>query len=461
MNDAGPLTPSRTVVRRASIAGFLGTVVESYDFFVFTYLIVYTSPLFFPRDDPAAGILISLAVLGTGFLARPLGGIIFGRLGDLHGRRTALLVTILGMGAATFLMGLLPTYQQIGIVSPILLVLLRLLQGISAGGELMGSATFISEHANKRNHGFLSTITPLGFATGTVLAPGVVALVTIALSEETMAEWGWRIPLLLSLLLTTTCLLLRLRLEDSPEFRRLADAHEVSKSPVRELISSHWRTLIKIVVLSATVLMIGYISAAYIPIYLQRELNFRPGTTANMATVTSAFAIAFLIVTGLVMDRFGRRATMTAIMAALGIGVLPIMYLMKVADGNPVITVLAWSLFAGLAGAASAPAYATFTAVFPVRMRYTGAAMGFGLGSAIGGGFGPYLAGQLTVWTGNPYAPAFMVGVAAIVAIVIITTIPSRGIVDDDGRMDGKQVDRNAAGSQLTGNPEVGANRVH
>ena len=170
------ITPSRSLVRRASLAGFFGTAVEAYDFMVFTFLIAYLSPQFFPGDNPAAGVLSSLAVLGTGFLARPIGGIAFGRIGDRYGRRFALILTISGMGGATILMGLQPTHTAVGILAPILLVLTRLLQGFFAGGEQMGSATFVTEHASTANYGILSAMTPVGFAFGSMLAPLVVAV---------------------------------------------------------------------------------------------------------------------------------------------------------------------------------------------------------------------------------------------------------------------------------------------
>lgn len=442
MTTADSSKPSPEVVRRAGVAGFLGTVVEAYDFIVFVYLIAYTSPLFFPSDDPFTGVLTSLAVLGTGFLARPLGGIFFGRLGDRRGRRYVLMVTIVGMGAATTLIGVLPTYAHIGIAAPLLLVLLRLVQGFTAGGELMGSTTFVTEHGTARNHGFLSSVTPIGFALGTVLGPGVVALVTVVLSEETMADWGWRIPLLLSLPMTAVCLLLRLRLEDSPEFRRIAAANEVPKSPLRELVSGHWRTLLKMITLSASVLMIGYIASAYLPIFLQREVGLAPGTTAAILSLGSAVGISFGVITAFIVDRLGRRGTLILLMAILGGAILPVMYLMKAVDGNFLITLLAYSVIGGIGGAAAIPAYAAFTALFPVRVRYSGAAIGFGIGSAIGGGFGPYLAGQLTAWTNNSYAPAFLVIFAAIVAIAVMFAVPSRGVADDDGRIDGRPVDR-------------------
>ncbi|WP_338889096.1 MFS transporter [Rhodococcus sovatensis] len=442
MSTDNPTTPSPQVVRRASTAGFLGTVVEAYDFLVYVFLIAYTAPLFFPSDDPVTGTLASLAVLGTGFLARPLGGLFFGQLGDRRGRRFTLMITIVGMGATTTLIGLLPTYATIGVFAPVLLVILRLLQGFSAGGELIGSTTFVSEHAGKNNHGKLSAVTPIGFAVGSSLAPGVVALLTFLLSEGSMADWGWRVPLLLSLPMTATCLILRLRLEDSPEYRRIVSEKKVPKAPLKELFSNHARTLARVIVLSASVLMIGYIAAAYLPVFLRQEVGMKPGTAAAVASLGSAIGISASIGAAFIVDRLGRKRTLILLMGILGVTILPVMYVMKATGGNFGVTVLTFALIAGIAGAAAVPAYAAFTALFPAGVRFSGAAIGFGIGSALGGGFGPYLAGQFTAWTGNPFAPAFLVIVAAIVGVAVMVPVPSRGVADDTGRIDGKLVDK-------------------
>ncbi|MFC9790107.1 MFS transporter [Rhodococcus sp. NPDC127528] len=419
------IAPSHSLVRRASLAGFFGTAVEAYDFMVFTFLIAYLSPQFFPSDDPAVGILSSLVVLGTGFLARPVGGIVFGRIGDRFGRRFALIVTISGMGGATVLMGLLPTHSAVGILAPVLLVFTRLLQGFFAGGEQMGSATFVTEHASVKNYGILSAMTPVGFAFGGTLAPLVVAVTTSLSSEEVMADWGWRIPLLTSLPLMLYVLFLRTRLEESPDFKELADKHEVQSSPVHSVVTRYPVTLLRVIALSASVLAIGYVVPAYMPLFLQREVGMAPGTTAWLATAGSAFAIAVGFASGFMIDRSGRRNTMILGLGTILVAMFPIMFLIKSTGGNLIVTALGHMLLVGLAGASAVPVYATLTSAFPAAVRYTGAAIGFGLGSAIGGGAGPYLAGKLTAATGNPYAASVVVGAAALLGIVVIATMPN------------------------------------
>lgn len=430
--------PSQKVVRKAATAGFLGTAVEAYDFFVFTYLIVYIAPHFFPSGDPTAGILQTLLVLGTGFVARPIGGIIFGRMGDRHGRRITLVVTIAGMGIATCLMGLLPTHASVGVWAPILLVLVRLLQGLAAGGEQMGSATFVTEHAGTKNYGILSAITPMGFALGSAFAPGAVALVSALTSEEFMQAWGWRIPLLLSLPLAFIALYLRNNLEESPEFRRLADLREVHNTPLRDLFRSHSIALMKVIAISAAVLAMGYVISGYLPLFLHSEVGLLPGTTAGIASIASFLAIALALTAGLVIDRIGRRATLILIFALLGALTFPAMWTMNNSGGNVVVIGALMMILTGMAGAVAVPAYAAFTSIFPPSVRYTGAAVGFGVGSAIGGGFGPYLAGQATAITGSPYAPALVIAFAAVVGIAVAATIAPHAVAQEPAARDTK-----------------------
>jgi len=416
--------PSRSLVRRASLAGFFGTAVEAYDFVAFTFLITYLSPLFFPSDDPAAGILSSLAVLGSGFLARPIGGVVFGRIGDRYGRRSALILTITGMGVATILMGLLPTHASVGILAPVLLTLTRMLQGFFAGGEQIGSATFVTEHASAKNYGFLSSMTPVGFALGAALAPLVIAITTSVTSEETMAAWGWRIPLILSLPLMLYVLYLRNRLEETPDFKKLANEQEVQSTPLRSVVNGYPMTLLRVSALSTSVLAIGYVVPAYMPLFMQKEVGMATGTTAWLATVGSTFAIALGFGAGYMIDRAGRRSTMILCLGIILVAMFPIMYLIKTTGGSLFVAVPGHMLLVALAGAGAVPVYATLTSAFPAAVRYTGAAIGFGVGSALGGGFGPYLAGAFTNMSGNPYAASAVVGAAAVLGIVVIATMP-------------------------------------
>ena len=422
MSQPSPAPVPPDVARRAATAGFLGSLIEAYDLYVYSYLVVFMAVLFFDSRDPATAILATLGVLGVGYVARPLGGLFFGRLGDRIGRRRTLVITVVGMGLATTALGLLPTYAQIGVLAPALMVVLRLVQGFSAGGELMGSATYVAEHSVAGNRGLLASITPMGVAFGTALAPGIVALTSILLAPAQMAAWGWRIPLLVSLPLTIVCLLYRKRLEDSPAFRAVAEQESTASTPMRELVGEHRPALFRVIGLAFAVLLAGSFSGAFMPTYLVTQAGIAPGTVAAISAVIAFLGAPLVMVAGRAVDRFGRRPTMALLFAAEAVVVLPVMIITRSVD-SVVLVGAAWFAMGTLAGVVSAPAYAAFTGLFPTRVRYSGAALGFGVGTALGAGLGPYLAGQLTVSVGT-YAPAILVVVAGVVGAVVTLTSP-------------------------------------
>ncbi|GAA4558556.1 MFS transporter [Pseudonocardia xishanensis] len=426
--DTAPPTP---IVRRAKIASLLGTTVEAYDFYVYSFLVAFIAPNFFPAADPVTAVLSTLLIFGAGFLTRPLGGVYFGRMGDRRGRRTTLIVTVTLMGGATFALGLLPTYAQIGLLAPILLVLVRLLQGFSAGGELMGAATYVAEHGQRGRRGRISAITPVGFQFGAVLAPAVVWVVSGLVPDGSMASWGWRVPLLLSLPLTILVLLLRNKLEDSPEFQALAERKAVARTPVRELVRLHRVALLQLILLSGAVLLIGYVAAGYLPTFLATQVKIPAGTVAGLAAFGTLIAAPVILFAGYLIDRTSRRAAVVILLGGVGVLAVPALLLMlHNGDRFPVIA-LCYALIGSLAGAASVPVYSALTGLFPARVRYSGAAIGFGLGAAIGGGSGPYLAGFVASSTGNPIAPGFLIAGVALIGILVALTMTNSDSYDE------------------------------
>jgi MFS transporter, MHS family, proline/betaine transporter len=425
----GPPRP-RQSARKASVAGLLGTAIEGYDFAVYAYLVVFLAPLFFPAGNQAVGILAALLALGAGFLGRPLGGLFFGRLGDRYGRRFTLIVTIAVMGTSTFAMGLLPTYDSIGVWAPILLVLLRLVQGFSVGGELMGAATFVTEHSTPRNYGLLSAVVPFGNALGGALAPGVVGIVTLFVADDLMGAWGWRIPLLLSLPLTIVVFVLRRRLHESPEFGTLAEREDPTRAtPIREVFTAHRRALLQVVGLSTSVMFIGLFALSYIPLDLQFAGGRTPGEAARYASVAMFCAMPCQLLMGRLVDRFGRYRIQMIMLCVSAVAVFPLLYVIGNAERSGIGVPITYVLFVLVAATVSIPAFGTFTALFPTRVRYTGAALGFGVGSVLGSGFGPFLSSLSAQATGSRYAPGFLlVGVAVIGLFAMWTTRGSRAV---------------------------------
>ncbi|MDN5913508.1 MAG: MFS transporter [Pseudonocardia sp.] len=407
--------------RRAAIATVTGVAVEAYDFIVYSYLVVFLAPVFFPSDDPAAGILASLLVFAAGFVARPLGGVFYGRLGDRIGRRRTLLITIVLMGLATVLMGLLPGYDQIGIAASVLLVALRLLQGFSAGGEVTGAAVYASEHGTSANRGRFNSLQPLGFAIGGVLAPAAVGLTALLVPAGAMAAWGWRIPLLAVLPITLICLLLRTRVEESPQFVRIRAEQRASAAPLRETVGKYPVALLQVIGLTLCNGMINYTIIAYLPVYLNTSGNLSTGAVSWIFAVCSLIVVPFVLFSGALVDRFGQRRVLVIALVLVAILIIPALFVLR--NVAAVAAVAAVVLVLLLVTTAIGPAILTAsTGLFPTRVRYTGIALGYSIGNVIGGGFGPYLAALLAARLGSPYAPALLFAFAVIVGIVAVLT---------------------------------------
>ncbi|MEU6701903.1 MFS transporter [Pseudonocardia sp. NPDC046786] len=415
--DSPSKGPKQQVRRRAALAGMFGTAIENFDLSLYAYLVIFTAPTFFPTGNAATAVIASLAVFAVGFLSRPLGGIVFGRMGDRHGRRFTLLVTVVLMGVSTGALGLIPGYATIGIWAPILLVVVRLLQGFSAGGEVIGAATYVVESSTPGRRGLFASATPLGAVLGVAMAPVVVGVFTVALGSEAMAAGGWRFAFLVALPLTALCLYFRLRIEDSPEYLDLVERREVAHAPVREALQRHWRGVVAVMLLALSIFFVGYTLTAYMPVFLASTVGIAPATVNWLSAVVLLLAAPAVLLGGFSVDRYGRRAVMVAAFAVTCVVAFPAMTLMTGA-GNSAFTVgLAYWVLLFSAYAAMPAAYKSFSDLFPTRIRYTAAAIGFNVGNVIGGGFGPYFTAQVTEWTGDSRSPALLLGLAAVIGI--------------------------------------------
>ncbi|MCX0272804.1 MFS transporter [Nocardia zapadnayensis] len=417
--SASPAPPRRQA-RRASLAGMLGTLVEYYDFSVYAFLAVIFAPSFFPAGNPAVATLGALLVFASAYLVRPLGGIAFGWIGDRAGRRTALTATVLLMGFASVVIGLLPTYASIGIFAPILLVLLRLLQGFSAGGELVGALTLVAESATPRRRGLMSSLTPAGSSLGFALATGVVGATAFFVGQDAMEAWGWRIPFLLCLPLTVICLLVRVGLDESPEFERVDRQTTEGRRPVREVLRDHKAALVVVTVLAFALNTTGYVGLTYVAGFL-RDVH---GFSTAMASTLSAIVIAVSCVVGMPLggiltDRFGRRAVCICATATMAVLALP-MFLLMQSTSDTLTIGGAYLVIMVLNGIQTVAGFSLYTSIFPTRVRYTGTAIGHNLGLIVGGGFTPYIAAQLVLWSGQPVAPALWMIAGSIVGIIAV-----------------------------------------
>jgi MFS family permease len=333
-------TPQPSVIqRKVAIAACFGTFLEWYDFLTFASLATYFSMLFFPQENPVASLLASLATFGVGMLVRPLGAALFGSLGDKHGRRPVFIATIILMGLSTFFVGLLPTYAQVGILAPALLLVLRLLQGFSVGGEIGGAAVYLTEHAPENKRGFYTSVLQLMGPLGIMVSTLQVVLLQSYLSAEDFQSWGWRVPFLLSIVLLLVSIKSRVNMYESPVFLHLREKHALSKAPLRECLT-HRHTLGRMALLffciSAGGSLLFFSSQVYANVYLKSIVRLDPQTASVLVLLSTLVLFPLTIYFGWLSDRIGRRPVL---LAGLLLGCLAIFPVFKglMHYGNPTL----------------------------------------------------------------------------------------------------------------------------
>ncbi|MEU6643558.1 MFS transporter [Saccharomonospora sp. NPDC046836] len=403
--------------RRAAIAGGVGTFVEGYDFSSYGYLSIFIAPLFFPDQDPVVSLLLTLVVFATAYVARPLGGIVFGLLGDRVDRGRVLVATILCMGVATTLLGLLPTTATIGVTATVLLIVLRLIQGLSVGAEVAGAATFVSEAAPNRFKSRFGAFNPAGATLGFGAAAAVAGLVSALTTAEQMAQWGWRIPFLLALPLTLVCFAIRRRIT--------AEAQPVEQAGKRtsllDVLRLGWLPILKGAGLSAAVNGTAYFGLTYVSIHLIQQLGY-PKTGVYWVTTAVVVITALLM---LPVGRLGDRWDLPRLGVAGSIGFLALtwvgMWLMG--QGSLPLAGLAFAVIMANSAFLQVTGYSLSPELFPRAIRFTGMSLGWNIGVIVAGGTAPVLCVWLVEVTGNALAPAFFVMTAALVGLIAIWAI--------------------------------------
>ncbi|MDO5618240.1 MFS transporter [Kocuria sp.] len=402
--------------RRAFIGATVGHLIEWYDYGIFGFLAVYVGANFFISEDPLVGILSAFAVFALSFFIRPLGGLFFGPLADKIGRRSTLLIVLTMMCGATMLIGMLPTAHAIGVAAPALLVLLRLVQGFSAGGEVSTITAFIAEYAKKGSRGlatsFLMTTAASGLLIGAVVGNGM----TWALGAQTMTDWGWRIPFLLAGPLGAVAIFIRLKLEDSPQFKALQKENKLSKAPLREVLR-YPRQLLLTASVIALLASSFYLVLTYMTTYLATILEMQPGITFTYVLVAGGIGAALMPVGGLITDRMGdRRIFLIGVTIYFTAAVVWFFYTAPTASPAglllPLIAVaIGFGLYCGVP-------YAIMSELLPTRVRSTGIALGYNIPVALFGGTAPFIASWLIANTGNVSSPAWFFAVTAAVSLL-------------------------------------------
>ena len=427
-SDAG----SRRTQRRVAFATIVGTTIEWYDFFIYATAagLVFAQVFFAPAGE-SIGLLLAFASVGISFLFRPLGAFLAGHFGDKIGRRPMLVLTLILMGISTTLIGVLPTYETAGLLAPVVLLLLRILQGISAGGEWGGAVLMAVEHAPASRRGRAGSFPQLGVPLGMLLASGVTAVMTGWVSPgDAFIEWGWRVPFLLSIVLIVVGYLVRRAVEESPIFTEIAEKKQQTKVPAAELFRKHW-----VLVLLAALVFAGNNAAGYmatggfIPSYATGEKVGLDRTDVLLAiTFAAAMWFIFTLLSGFVADTIGRKRTYLIGFSVQALMVFPLFWLID--TGSLPMLYLALGLFAVGLGMSYGPQAAWYSEIFPASVRFSGVSISYALGAILGGAFAPTIAQALINSTGTSASVSLYLLGMTVVSIAAVLLLRDRPGID-------------------------------
>ena len=409
----------RAEVRKATAASAMGNMTEWFDYGVYAVAVTYITAHFFPTEG---GTVMALATFALSFLVRPLGGLVWGPLGDKLGRKKILALTILMMSGATFLIGVLPTYQSIGVIAPILLVLLRMVQGFSTGGEYGGAATFMAEYAPDRKRGFFGSFLEFGTLGGFALGTAAMLALQLGLGEEAMMAYGWRIPFFLALPMGLIGLYLRSKLEDTPVFQELEEAGETQGGgSLKELVLTYWRPILTMGGLVIALNVVNYTLLSYMPTYLETQLGL--SSSASLATILigEVAMMAVIPFAGSLSDKIGRKPMWYTSVIGLFVLALPMFWLMGQSFG---LAILAFAVLGLLYIPQLATITATFPAMFPSHVRFAGFAVTYNVATAFFGGTAAMINEAVINTTGFLLFPAVYMMAACVIGVIAIKFMP-------------------------------------
>ncbi|MFI5618348.1 MFS transporter [Streptomyces sp. NPDC051567] len=411
---------------RIALAALAGTAIEFYDFFVYgTAAALVLGPLFFPSFSPLAGTLAAFGTFGVGFLARPIGSAVFGHIGDRYGRRPVLLGSLLLTGLATVAVGCVPTYASIGLAAPVLLLVLRFLQGLGLGGEWGGAVLLTAEHAPENKRGLWSSFPQTGPSVGFLLANGVILALSATLTDAQFTSWGWRVPFWGAGLLALAGLWLRRSVEETPQFRTLAETDRRAEAPLTEVVRDHWRLLL----LTGGALTVGYAVFYAVTTWSLSYATERLGVarTVMLACIMAAVALKGLVtpLVAMIGDRHGRRPLCLIGCAACALWMFPLVALLR--TGDPLLMTLGFtgSLLSMVTMFAVVGAY--LPELYAPRIRCTGAAVGYNLGGVLGGALTPVVATALADGSGPPWGVAVYLTAVALLSLGCFALLPETG----------------------------------
>lgn len=422
-----PLTQGdQPAMRRIAFAGVAATTAEWLDFYVYTTAAALVlGPLFFPDESAAVGTILAFGTLAVGFLARPVGGIIAGHLGDRWGRRPTLVLAMVVMGSATTLIGLLPTHAMVGVLAPLLLVLLRLIQGLGVGAQWAGGALLLTEHAPVRLRGFYGSLGQLGACLGSALANGIFLILTLAMSHSAFQSWGWRVPFLAGFVIVVLGMYMQRRVEETPVFRHLQAEQARTTSPTKAPLVEVLRTHRKAVIQAAGAFLVAnaafYVLSTGMVDYGSRVVKLNSSTVLALVIGAGMIQVVALPLWGRLSDSIGRKKLFLAGTAAMAIWAWPLFLLAD--TGKPGLfflgLVIAYVIHSSMYG----PLAAMFVEMFPAEVRFSGASLGYQIASVVAGGFAPTVMATLVAVTGKSWSVSAYLTVLAALTFVSVWSI--------------------------------------
>ncbi|GGA79823.1 MFS transporter [Ornithinibacillus halotolerans] len=413
-------------MRRVLIASIVGSAIEWFDYFLYgTVAALVFNQLFFVTEDPAFGTLYAFATFALAFLIRPFGGIIFSHIGDKIGRKKTLVLTLSLMGLSTFLMGVLPTYQAIGIWAPILLITLRLVQGIGLGGEWGGALLLAVEYAPKEKRGLFGSVPQMGVTLGLLMGTLALSIMTL-LPDGSFMTWGWRVPFILSAFLVIFGLWIRKGIDETPSFKKTQEKGEVAKLPIADTLRYHWKEVL--IAIGAKVVETApfYIFGTFIVSYATSNLDFSESNVLNAVTIGTVVTTILMPFMGALSDKIGRKPLYITGTILMALYAFPYFWLIH--SGSPGLLILATVIGLGIIWSPITAVLGTmFSEIFSAKVRYTGISLGYQIGAALAGGTAPLVATALLIRFDNSYVPvALYIILTSIISLIAVSAVKDR-----------------------------------
>ena len=406
--------------KKVLIASLTGSAIEWFDYFLYgTAAALVFNKIFFPMVDPVIGLILSYLSFSLTFFIRPIGGVLFAHIGDRIGRKKTLVLTLSLMGGATVMIGLLPTYEMIGLWAPVLLILMRIIQGMGIGGEWGGALLLAYEYAPEKRKGFFGSIPQAGVTIGMLMATFIVSLMTL-FSEADFLSWGWRIPFLLSSVLVLLGLWIRKDIDETPDFQKVKASGQVAKAPLRDTLKHHWREVLIAAGLKVVETAPFYIFSTFVVSYATTTLTYQKSQALEAVTLGALVATVMIPLMGLLSDKIGRQRMYAASVLILGLFIVP--WFMLLNTGTTLGIVLATVIAFGVLWAPVTAVLGTLCSeIFSANVRYTGITLGYQLGAALAGGTAPLIAtGLLAKYDGDWVPVAWYLAVTVVISLIAI-----------------------------------------